>query len=312
VRTIVVLNPLVLLPDGRQFLPFNTNAPVRFGNETLTPSVVTYTNNNTRCTLTLDFVDTHTNNESVSSGTLGLQESLNDAAAFGGLVTVDGQWTNLGGTDAMISDATVPSGVSIEDVRNGASGAPISGSGTAGFIPQFASATEIEDSPIDNGLTNIGYLTFNCSGVDGAPGGAHFICANGDGSNPGFTVHASGGEDIPGSVDGVVSIVSGKGLQLFNGPEANSGSQLVIQQYDTGGIQIDDIGGGGISIQGIVSPSTLYSAAGTPLPAANSVPQGAEATVSDALLPTYMGAYTSGGTITCKVISDGVSNWFTH
>lgn len=46
----------------------------------------------------------------------------------------------------------------------------------------------------------------------------------------------------------------------------------------------------------------FYSAAGTPLPAASVAYQGQQAVVSDATAPTYMAAYTSGGTITCSVI----------
>lgn len=46
----------------------------------------------------------------------------------------------------------------------------------------------------------------------------------------------------------------------------------------------------------------LYSAAGTPLPAASSALNGQTAIVSDATSPTYMGAYASGGPITCQVI----------
>jgi hypothetical protein len=49
-------------------------------------------------------------------------------------------------------------------------------------------------------------------------------------------------------------------------------------------------------------PEVLYSAAGTPLPSCASGIKGAQAVVSDASNPTYMGAYASGGTITAAVI----------
>ena len=62
----------------------------------------------------------------------------------------------------------------------------------------------------------------------------------------------------------------------------------------------------------LLIPGTLYSTAGTPLPDPTTVAPGSEATVSDALLPTYMGAYQSGGAVVCKVISDGATGWFTH
>jgi hypothetical protein len=49
-------------------------------------------------------------------------------------------------------------------------------------------------------------------------------------------------------------------------------------------------------------PGVLYSAAGTPLPSCAVGIKGEQAVVSDATLPTYMGAYTSGGGITAAVI----------
>lgn len=64
-----------------------------------------------------------------------------------------------------------------------------------------------------------------------------------------------------------------------------------------------------------VQPTILYSAAGTPLASCNLGMKGVDATVSDATTPTYMGAYTSGGAITTKVICsyNGSSYaWLTH
>lgn len=64
-----------------------------------------------------------------------------------------------------------------------------------------------------------------------------------------------------------------------------------------------------------IIPTILYSAAGTALPTCSASIQGAEATVSDATTPTYMGAYTSGGAITTAVICsyDGSTfAWKTH
>jgi hypothetical protein len=119
VRTFTVQFPRINLPDGRTFLPFATNAPIVFGGETLTPSAVSYSDNNTRATITATFTVHHSQNDPISSATLGLQEALNDAAGFGGVVTVDGFWANLGGTTLMITDAVVPGNVEIEDVRTG-------------------------------------------------------------------------------------------------------------------------------------------------------------------------------------------------
>ena len=54
---------------------------------------------------------------------------------------------------------------------------------------------------------------------------------------------------------------------------------------------------------GLVTPGTLYSAAGTPLPICASATKGSHATVIDATTGfTYMGAYTSGGGTTWDVL----------
>ena len=73
----------------------------------------------------------------------------------------------------------------------------------------------------------------------------------------------------------------------------------------------------GVSIVGLQLSPNPYSAAGNPLPTASAALLGAQAVVSDATLPTYMGVYTSGGTIYAAVICstlDGGSTygWYTH
>jgi len=60
----------------------------------------------------------------------------------------------------------------------------------------------------------------------------------------------------------------------------------------------------------ILAPTTIYSAAGTALPAASSALKGARAVVSDATLPTFLGAYVSGGAVVCPVFCNG-SAWVT-
>lgn len=73
--------------------------------------------------------------------------------------------------------------------------------------------------------------------------------------------------------------------------------------------------GAGILKTAGVLPGVIYSAAGTALPTCNSTSKGSTSVVSDATSPTYMGAYTSGGTITAQVICsyDGTTySWLTH
>lgn len=57
-------------------------------------------------------------------------------------------------------------------------------------------------------------------------------------------------------------------------------------------------------------PTTIYSAAGTPLPAATVPMTGRREMVSDATTPTYLGAYVSGGAVLAQVICTG-TGWVT-
>ncbi len=56
--------------------------------------------------------------------------------------------------------------------------------------------------------------------------------------------------------------------------------------------------------------STIYSAAGTPLPAATTALKGTRAVVSDATAPTFLGAYVSGGAVVAPVLCNGTT-WVT-
>jgi hypothetical protein len=94
-------------------------------------------------------------------------------------------------------------------------------------------------------------------------------------------------------------------------------TSLVVYGCPSGQTALDD-GSGTCYTPSVgipVSPTILYSAAGTPLPSCAVGIQGANSVVSDATAPTYMGAYTSGGGITAAVICsyDGTSySWLTH
>ncbi len=63
-------------------------------------------------------------------------------------------------------------------------------------------------------------------------------------------------------------------------------------------------------IPSVLTPTTLYSAAGTPLPTATTALKGASAVVSDATTPLYGAAYLSGGAVIARVLCTG-SGWVT-
>lgn len=113
--------------------------------------------------------------------------------------------------------------------------------------------------------------------------------------------------------------------QCYGWDDATGGAFLLADAPDTAmcrdGGDTFDFGNGSYQDRSATlrfakfNPGILYSAAGTTLPSCASGIQGEQAVVSDATSPTYMGAYTSGGTITTAVICsyDGTTyTWKTH
>lgn len=119
--TITLFYGTVVLPDGRVLIPFATTASllVDYGanQETVTPTTVSgctaYANLGT-CQITATFANTHGAGTTVTSGTFGLQEAINDAKTAGGVVVVDSSFT---GSTSTITSATGASNVSILDLR---------------------------------------------------------------------------------------------------------------------------------------------------------------------------------------------------
>lgn len=116
----------IALGDGTTVMPLSVNAPITVGvgsnAETVTPSGVScgtpaiYST----CQVTATFSKGHGTGDIVASGSYGLQEAIN-AASMGGLVAVSSKWTQIGGTNAIISSAVPLAGVVIEDNRSGPS-----------------------------------------------------------------------------------------------------------------------------------------------------------------------------------------------
>ena len=90
--TLTMLYGYVTLPDGRPFVPFNTNVPISVDvgaqNEVVTPSSVSgcqpLNPNQGVCQVTATFANTHGNGTIVSSGDFGIQEAILDAGNNGG------------------------------------------------------------------------------------------------------------------------------------------------------------------------------------------------------------------------------------
>jgi hypothetical protein len=153
VQTFTVNLQFVTLADGRQVVPWSTNAPIYVGTEKVTPSAVSGCSiGDTRpgiCSITATFSQSHTVVDTVTSATFGLQEALNDAGSSGGgAVVIDSAWTNAGGTTAIKNAATLPTSTGVEDARTGApsgGGTGISGA-TSGQALIAGSATTATSS----------------------------------------------------------------------------------------------------------------------------------------------------------------------
>jgi hypothetical protein len=84
---------------------------------------------------------------------------------------------------------------------------------------------------------------------------------------------------------------------------------LATYTFAMGGTQTT--GGTLYSFDSPIKQVTAYSAAGTAIPTCNSTYQNAEAIVSDATSPTFLGTYTSGGAVRSPVMCNG-TNWVTY
>lgn len=113
-------------PDGRNFRPFATNAPVLIdaggaNPETLTPSAISCAAGGLTCAISVTTIYAHTGNFTIQSGTYGLAEAYNaciNSPAGKGTVLIGNGWS---GTTTTIT-TTFPAGsssVNILDVRNG-------------------------------------------------------------------------------------------------------------------------------------------------------------------------------------------------
>lgn len=138
-QTLQLFYPNVVLADGRTLNPFATTAPLTFdigaNAETVTPSAVSVVTGGPAgltVNITATFANVHGQGCRVSSGTAGLQEAINyaNASLGGGVVVVDGSWTQVGGTEAILEAATLGSS-SIRDNR-----------GPSGFITKLTGATD--------------------------------------------------------------------------------------------------------------------------------------------------------------------------
>lgn len=107
---------------GVRFPLFSTTAPITIvdigvpaNTETVTPTIASYLGSG--CSVGLPAAHPHSNYY-LQSGTLGLQEAMNYAAASNAVVVVTPDWVVMGGTSGMLTAATVASSnVSLLDMR---------------------------------------------------------------------------------------------------------------------------------------------------------------------------------------------------
>jgi hypothetical protein len=103
---------------------------------------------------------------------------------------------------------------------------------------------------------------------------------------------------------------SGNGVELLSTGAISASANAAVDISAGSFIFLNSGADGFIISASLIYPQLIYSAAGTPLPAARSGLAGARAVVSDATAPTWMGTYASGGTVTCPVFCNGTT-WLT-
>ena len=213
--------------------------------------------------------------------------------------------------------------------------AALSGSGTTGFVPVWTSSTALGDSHIDE-ISVAGADTVNQYLIGIQPawfgGGtltaAQLYALNFTSVGAVVTAVANGVADfvsIATSPTGISWIAALYG-SYTDGTAGNSGvglrtvnsnfNEVPLYLGDEGQIFIEPAASadyptaiGRVFVNTILAHSTVFSAAGTPLPSAASAGISARAFVSDATANAYATLYVSGGSITAPVYCDG-TNWY--
>lgn len=125
-------------------------------------------------------------------------------------------------------------------------------------------------------------------------------------------VHAidiASGAGNPVTFNKPVSLVSGSTTVPLSVSTALGGPALILGGSSS--LAATNLQASGTAIAGTYAPIIIYSAAGTPLPSCVSGLKGYETVVSDATSPTYLGTYTSGGSVVAPVMCNGTS-WITY
>lgn len=144
--------------------------------------------------------------------------------------------------------------------------------------------------------------------------------------SPNFFVNGAGNASVASLLVNTTTITAGVNAQIHAATDAN-----LIFVNNGGTIQgeaindainslrpfmltasnwsIDASGNGTFSL---IKPTTIYSAAGTPLPACAAGTDGNSAVVSDATSATYAGTYTSGGAQKRRVLCVNGTGWITN
>ena len=139
----------------------------------------------------------------------------------------------------------------------------VGGSGTGGNLPIWTGSgpsTTLGDSIIDYGDTTPGGLT----SINTGAGGTTFLDVSSTGA-AGMLFGAKGNITFDATdfgVDGSIGAFSGAGMSLVNGGSTPHGASISFENDDTGGIQFNDVGGGGIALIGNTAVSGTLKTAG--------------------------------------------------
>jgi hypothetical protein len=106
---------------------------------------------------------------------------------------------------------------------------------------------------------------------------------------------------------------TGGSLTLAGGTGTTAGGSVILAASATTGAPATAVTVNNNAVTTFAKPPVLpaYTVATLPATAANGMVQGAHAIVTDAVLPTYLGALTGGGAVVCPVFYNGAS-WVSH
>lgn len=197
--------------------------------------------------------------------------------------------------DPVASDSGTSFAESISAILN------INGDNGTGISAATCIDAEIYSKGVTNPIPGFVVAVYGYAENDGAAAVSVILCMEADGDNSGGQV-----TDFVGLWVDPLNLSNGPVTNLFgiNVQDQINGTNVWAIKTGLGLVEFGD----NLKVHKLIQAGTIYSVAGTALPAAATAGIGARAFVSDATVSVFHSAYVGGGANKVPVFSDG-ANW---